>query len=103
MYCKYCGTQVPDGASVCTKCALLAERPANAESKNRMVYILLGLLAGLFGFPGVHNLYAGNFSRGLLQLLCTMLSCWILWIPIYIWTIVEVCTVTTDFDGNLMK
>lgn len=103
MFCKKCGDQIQDGATVCEKCGFQPEGAGNPDSKKRGIYILLGLLVGLLGFPGVHNLYAGDNNRGLIQLLCTILSCWILWVPMYIWAIVEVCTVTADFKGNPMK
>lgn len=75
---------------------------ASPNAKSRTTYILLGILPGIFGFPGIHNLYAGYQSKGLIQLLVTILTCWIGWLPMIIWAIVEVCTVTEDADGNPM-
>ena len=68
------------------------------EAKEKTIYLLLGLLLGFFGLPGVHNLYAGHTNRGLIQLLGTILSCGVLWLPMYIWVIVEACT--EKYDGN---
>jgi len=31
----------------------------------------------------VHNFYAGYNQKGLIQLLVSVLSCWLLWIPMY--------------------
>ena len=49
---------------------------------------------------GVSNLLTR--PEGLAQLLISVLSCWILWIPMLIWAIVEVCTINVDADGNPM-
>ncbi|MDR1074777.1 MAG: NINE protein [Xanthomonadaceae bacterium] len=82
---------------------MLSRSPAVAVPlKSQTLYIVLGAIIGLIGFPGIHNLYAGYTRNGLVQLICAWVSCGVLWIPIYIWTIVEVCTVTHDSDGRLM-
>lgn len=47
-------------------------------------------------------MYIGDTGKGVLQLLLTVLSCWLLWIPVYIWTVIEVCNTTTDADGRPM-
>lgn len=71
---------------------------ASGDQKSRLVYILLGVF---LGFLGVHNFYAGYIGKGIAQLLiCIFLS--FLIIPIFvlfIWMIVEVCTVTKDARG----
>ena len=73
-----------------------------AQGKSRTSFILFGALLGLIGLPGIHNFYAGYNQKGLVQILVSVLSCWLLWIPMYIWTIVEICTVTVDSDGKPM-
>ena len=107
MFCSQCGNALSEQAVACPQCgAATAHFPVvqhQVASKDRTSYILLGVLLGIIGFPGVHNLYAGHTSRGLIQLLVSVLTCWILWIPMYIWTIVEVCTETVDSDGRLMR
>jgi TM2 domain-containing membrane protein YozV len=106
MYCKNCGSEVGDSAAVCLSCgAAVAETkveavPVAAGSKSRSSYVLLSVLLGLIGFPGIHNIYIGDQNRGLAQLLVSVLSCWILWLPMYIWAIVEACTVTQDAEGR---
>jgi TM2 domain-containing membrane protein YozV len=70
-----------------------------ATSKSRVAYILLGLFLGGLG---IHNFYAGYGGKGLIQLLLTLLTGWLV-IPllvVLIWVIVEVCTVTQDADGH---
>jgi TM2 domain-containing protein/RING finger family protein len=64
--------------------------------KSRLTFILLGVFLGLFG---VHNFYAGNTGAGIAQLCLTLLSCFILAPIVWIWNIVEVCTVDRDKAG----
>lgn len=106
MFCSQCGNALTDQAVACPQCgAATAHFPLMqpVPAKDRTTYILFGVLLGLIGLPGVHNLYAGHTSRGLVQLLVSVLTCWILWIPMYIWTIVEVCTETVDSDGRPLR
>lgn len=104
MFCAKCGCELPDGSAICSRCGALTRDAGVAGrggvAKSRTVYILFGVLLGFFFLPGIHNLYAGYIGRGLTQLLLTVCTCWILWLPIYIWAIVEVCTVEYDSDGN---
>jgi TM2 domain-containing membrane protein YozV len=70
-------------------------------TKSRGVYIILGLFFGLLGF---HNFYAGYNGRGAAQLIITLLLGW-LFIGIVIsglWSLIEVCAVTKDAEGNRM-
>lgn len=105
MFCTRCGQELVEQAVACTRCGTATAYfpQVVVQSRSRTAYILLGVLPGLFGFPGVHNLYAGHLARGLVQLLLSVMTCWLLWIPMLIWTIVEVCTVTRDGDGRPMS
>lgn len=69
--------------------------------KSRLSYILLGLFLGGLG---VHNFYAGYSGKGVAQLLLTLFLFWTIVVPIgvWIWIIVEICTVDTDAFGNRM-
>jgi TM2 domain-containing membrane protein YozV len=69
--------------------------------KSRLSYILLGLFLGGLG---IHNFYAGYSGKGVAQLLLTLLLFWTIVVPIgvWIWIIVEICTVDTDANGNRM-
>jgi len=69
------------------------------QPKSRIGYILLGIFLGMLG---VHNFYAGYIGQGIAQLLITVFLFWtIIAIPIvWIWTIVNVCTVDTDASGR---
>lgn len=106
MYCKNCGSEVGENAAVCVSCGvavasqIVKAQSQSASTRSRTTYVLLSVLLGLIGFPGIHNLYAGEQNRGLIQLLVSVLSCWILWLPMYIWAVVEACTVTQDAEGR---
>lgn len=69
------------------------------EAKDRVAYVLLAVLLGI----GIHNFYAGYTTRGIIQLLVSILSCGILWFFIWIWSIIEACTVTQDANGVRFK
>ncbi len=72
---------------------------AQAQRKQRIAFILLGIFLGAFG---VHNFYAGYTGRALAQLLITVLVSWWLIFPligVWIWVIVEVITVEADATG----
>ena len=70
-------------------------------NKSRVAYIVLGIFLGGLG---VHNFYAGYSSKGIAQLLLTVLIGWLILpaIAVTIWVIIELCTVTTDANGNQM-
>jgi len=67
--------------------------------KTRLAYILLGVFLGGLG---IHNFYAGYTGKGIAQLLMSLFLWWTIVAPIavWIWIIVEVCTVDRDADGN---
>lgn len=71
----------------------------NANAKDRVVYVLLAVFLGM----GIHNFYAGYNNRALIQLLVTLLTCFIGGIPMWIWGIVEACTVEQDAKGVRFK
>lgn len=69
-------------------------------AKSRGIYIILGLFLG--GLLGVHNFYAGRFAPGIIQLLITLLTGWLI-LPLFllaIWVILELCLVTKDGKGQ---
>jgi TM2 domain-containing membrane protein YozV len=69
--------------------------------KSRLTYILLALFLGGLG---VHNFYAGYSGKGITQLLLTLFLFWTVVVPIgvWIWIIIEMCTVDSDAYGNRM-
>ena len=62
--------------------------PPGYPQKSRMA---AGILAILLGTYGVHSFYLGNTSRGLLQLLLTLLTCGIGALIMFIWGVDTNC------------
>ncbi len=112
MFCQRCGGQIPDNAVVCMYCRMPVAKPVVYNQpmynqpmynpvivpKSRVGYILLGLFLGGLG---VHNFYAGYTGRAIAQLLITLLAGWLVLplLGVFIWIIVEVCTVSADAQG----
>lgn len=86
MFCKNCGTEIPEGAGFCPSCGTPAgadapktagepaqptQQPAQPTppAANRKSKIAAGLLGIFLGSLGIHNFYLGFNKRGLLQLL----------------------------------
>ena len=69
------------------------------DAKDRVAYVLLAVLLGC----GIHNFFAGYTTKGIIQLLVSILSCGILWFFMWIWAIIEACTVTQDANGVRFK
>ncbi len=76
-------------------------------SKERVAYVLLAVF---LGHLGIHNFYAGYTSRAVFQLIAclaiipflALCSCGvglILYFPLWIWVVIEACTVTKDANG----
>lgn len=74
---------------------------AVAPPKNRLAYILLGLF---LGHLGIHNFYAGRTGTAVTQLLLMLFLFWTVVVPvgIFVWVIVEICTVKKDARGYYM-
>ena len=86
------------------------------SEKSRVVYTILGLTLGLIG---VHNFYIGDKVSGILQLmlfifwffLCAIcpfeevdiiVISLVLFLPLVIWVIVNLCKTTTDRKGRTL-
>ena len=123
MFCKQCGNQIPDNAAICIKCGVATgySPVRGTAGKSRIVYVLLGIFLGMYG---IHNFFAGYTGKAIGQLIITLIMCWLVipmiavgsagnealagWLVIpmiavaavWIWVIVEVCSVTQDAQGN---
>ena len=64
--------------------------------KNRITYMLLGVLLGALG---AHSFYAGTMKKGFVQLGITLLSLGFAGLMVWIWAIIDICTISTDNDG----
>lgn len=118
MYCRNCGNELFQGASVCTRCGAqagagvtfcpncgqqpdplavvcvkcgyqLTGHPINAYGTEQKSRIAAGLLGIFLGSLGIHNFYLGFTSKALAQLLISVLSCGALSIVSAIWGLVE--------------
>ena len=78
------------------------ESQIEKKQKSRRLYIILGLL---FGYLGIHNLYANRRAEGIAQLILLLLFFWTLVAPVavYVWGVVEVFTVKVDGNNNPMR
>lgn len=96
MFCKQCGTQVPDNTQFCSRCGApmaTAAQPAGVSSsatvppgKSKLAAGLLGILLGHFG---VHNFYLGYTGKAVAQLLITLLTCGFGALISWVWGLVE--------------
>ena len=67
-----------------------------AAPKSGVAYVVLGWLLGLFG---VHNYYAGYTRKATIQLLITLFSGFLCFIPlvfVQVWAIAEICLINKD-------
>ncbi len=72
------------------------ENAPQTQPTQRIVFVLLGVLLGVFG---VHNFVAGYTGKAVAQLLITVLSFGCLSMVSWIWAIIDVCTVQQDAKG----
>lgn len=81
------------------------EPPPGYNQKSR---IAAGILAILLGTYGIHSFYLGNNSRGLMQLLISLLTCGVGAIVIMIWGVLDGIKIldgriNTDANGVFLK
>lgn len=88
-FCKHCGKQINATATFCTHCGKSQTATASApkaqpqqpaqpvvqvEQKSKLV---AGLLAIFLGGLGIHNFYLGYTQKAVIQLIITLVTCWI--------------------------
>lgn len=111
MYCKNCGSEIDENASVCIKCGY-AKNAGNSYCRNcgKEVYpyasicpacgvsqvtpssksrLLIGLMGIFFGTFGVHNFILGYTGKAVIQLCISLLTCGIGAVVVEIWALVE--------------
>lgn len=88
MYCKNCGKELADDAIICPECGSPTKNSPTGKEKNK---VIAGLLALFLGTLGLHNFYLGYTTKGVVQLLLTILGSCILVGPIItcIWAFIE--------------
>ncbi|GHT41694.1 hypothetical protein FACS189443_3810 [Planctomycetales bacterium] len=112
-FCPSCGTPVVTAAVICPRCGSAIS--GGGSGCSRVDYILLGVFLGGLG---IHNFYAKRTGSAVAQLLISLLN-GVIGIPlsvltlglfapisifasltVFIWCIIEVCTVTKDGNGQ---
>ena len=81
----------------------LRESGEHKNPKSGIVYILLAFFLGTLG---AHNLYAGFWKRGLLQLFLTLTASMFLFLPLMItslWALGELLFKNKSADGHMMS
>lgn len=79
--------------------AVKANQACDVGRKSGLIYVILAWFLGVFG---AHNFYAGYNGRGLAQLLLTVFSWVLMFIPLIItsvWAFIEMLVVNKDADG----
>ncbi len=76
-FCSNCGAQTQPGQVLCVKCGAALVQPGHTNRK-----LVAGLLAILLGMFGIHKFFLGYTREGLIMLLVTVLTIFLLaWIP----------------------
>jgi TM2 domain/Prokaryotic RING finger family 1 len=68
----------------------------NPQAKNRMTFIILGVLLGPLG---AHNFFAGYTKKAIAQLCITVLSLGLASPMSWAWAVIDVCTTNRDAAG----
>ncbi len=81
------------------------EPPAGYPQRSRVAAGIFGILLGVYG---IHSFYLGNTSRGLMQLLISLLTCGFGAIVMMIWGILDGVKlldgrINTDANGVFLK
>jgi len=109
MYCKNCGKEIDANTQVCPECGVNQRSTGTTiqeASKSRLVVGLIGIFLGVLG---IHNFILGYTSRGITQLVLTILggtlTCGIASFAVWIWTLIESIKILTgeineDAYGN---
>lgn len=66
------------------------------DAKNRMTFIILGVLLGAFG---AHNFYAGYTKKAAAQLCITVLSVGFASPMAWVWAVIDISTIDSDEKG----
>lgn len=118
MYCPNCGKNNPESACNCSTCGTSLNTGSNpvptpipSDSVNKPKSKTTAGLLGIFlGFLGVHNFYLGFKTKGIIQLVISLLGAILFGagpIAIEIWALVEAVMYltgrkNTDAKGNLL-
>ena len=100
-FCPQCGQPTPPNSVVCLNCGVSLQNYGMQPQKSKMAAGLLGIFLGGWG---IHNFYLGNTTRGIIQIIVTIVTCGIG----AIWGLVEgimilTGAINTDAKGNPLK
>ena len=100
-FCPQCGQPTPPNSVVCLNCGVSLQNYGMQPQKSKMAAGLLGICLGGWG---IHNFYLGNTTRGIIQIIVTIVTCGIG----AIWGLVEgimilTGAINTDAKGNPLK
>ncbi|MCI5918024.1 MAG: NINE protein [Roseburia sp.] len=100
-FCPQCGQPTPPNSVVCLNCGVSLQNYGMQPQKSKMAAGLLGIFLGGWG---IHNFYLGNTTRGIIQIIVTIVTCGIG----AIWGLVEgimilTGAINTDSKGNPLK
>ncbi len=117
-YCENCGKPLKENQDVCLNCGVAVRKdngtttnitnintnPATAPKSK----ICAGILALFFGTLGVHNFYLGYSSRGIVQLLLTLLTCGLGAFVTGVWALIEAImlftgSIAVDANGTPLQ
>ncbi len=106
MFCPNCGSQNPDGANNCSNCG--ASLSANSQQQNvandgeqLKSRLVAGLLGIFLGGLGIHNFYIGFTTRGIIQIVVTLVTCGLGSLWGFIEGILILCkSINTDAKGR---
>ncbi len=113
-FCTNCGQELDNNATFCYSCGKKINETTEKVEENNHSNISVTtkkskIAAGLFGIflggLGIHNFYLGYNSKGLAQLLISVLSCGLLSFVSGIWGFIEgililTGSINTDSEGN---
>ena len=86
-FCRNCGAAIADpNAAICVNCGCTIAKPVPANAQSKLV---AGLLGNFLGGLGIHNFYLGFTGRALIQLLVSVLTCGAGAIFMEIWGLIE--------------
>lgn len=121
MFCRNCGQNIPDDATVCEVCGTPVENDEVIGQADSVSYsdnsvqggapkskVVAGILGILLGSLGIHNFYLGYTTKGIIQIVLTVagfLTCGITSAASAVWGLVEgililVGNINKDANGN---
>ena len=83
-------------ASIATPVVADSAIDPTLHARNRTTFLILGVLLGAFG---AHSFYAGSIKKGFLQLAITIFTLGLAGFMVWVWAVIDVCTITKDNDG----